>query len=266
MNVCTSVEADRKCTHPAPAPRLLGLVVLIACTFSMHANGTAPSRETIESAGLKRSYYVFVPDSISPSTRPPLLMLLHGSGQNGIALMREWTEIAETEGIILVAPNALDELYWRLRSDGPEFLRDVIAMTASRHAIDPRRIYLFGLSGGAVYALTVSMLESEYFAATAVFAGAWRDDHSLKLVPHAQRKIPVSITVGDRDEYFPKKGVKATEEALRRAGHPVVLTILKRRDHSYAGVAAMVNRSAWDFLAATRLESEPIFRSYDQSQ
>jgi len=265
MNACTSVEADRKCTHPASAPRLLELVTLIACVFSAHATAAAPSRETIDSAGAKRSYYIYVPDSLAASTPAPLLVLLHGSGQNGAALMREWTELAADKGIVLVAPNALDNLYWRLRSDGPTFLRDVITATASRHPIDARRTYLFGLSGGAVYALTLSVLESEYFAATAVFAGAWRDDASLAVVPLARRKIPVAIFIGDRDEFFPMNTVKATEAALKEAGHPVFVTVLKRQDHSYAGVARSVNREAWNFLAAIRLESEPIFQSYEQN-
>lgn len=266
MNACTSVEADRKCTHPASAPRLLGIVTLFACALSTQATGATTSREVIEFAGIKRSFYVYPPDSPAPSAPAPLVMLLHGSGQNGATLLREWTGLAAAEGFVLVAPNALDDLQWQLRSDGPGFLRDVITATAATHRIDPRRIYLFGVSGGAVYALTLSLLESEYFAATAVFAGAWRDDASLAIVPLARRKIPVAIFIGDRDEFFPMKSVKATEAALRQAGHPVAVTILKRQGHSYAAVARNVNRDAWEFLAAIRLESDPIFQPYEQDR
>jgi len=258
MSLDASVEADRKCTHRTLAPRLLGLVTLL--TWSLSAQTTvAPSKETIESAGMKRSYYIYVPESVLPMEAAPLLLLLHGSGQNGLALLREWTGLAATEGIVLIAPNSRDRLFWRLDDDGPAFLRDVIDAAASRHTIDRRRVYLFGLSGGAVYALTVSVLESELFAATAVFAGVWRDEASLAIVPHARRKIPISIFIGDRDEFFPPQAVIATEEALKKAGHPVSLTILERQGHSYAGVARKVNRDVWNFLGGVRLESEPNF-------
>jgi poly(3-hydroxybutyrate) depolymerase len=237
------------------------MIVLLAWSLSVSA-AAAPTRETLESQGVRRSYYLFVPQAASSAEPAPLLMLLHGSGQTGLALLRQWTELAAGEGVILVAPNARDRTYWRLDDDSPEFLRDVIDAAASRHAVDRRRVYLFGLSGGAVYALTLSMLESEYFAATAVFAGVWRDDESLGLVAHARRRIPVSIFIGDRDEYFPPNWVRATEESLKESGHPVTLTILERRGHSYAGVARRVNREAWNFLADVRLEAEPIFETY----
>ena len=242
----------------------VGVLSLLTLPFDLHALPKA-EKETIEAEGMRRSYYVYVPDSVSPSEAAPMLLLLHGSGQTGLSLIREWTDLAAAEGIVLVAPDARDRMYWRLDDDSPAFLRDVIDAVGSRHTIDRRRVYLFGLSGGAVYALTLSVLESEFFAASAVFAGVWRDEESLAIVPHARRKIPISIFIGDRDEFFPPKAVIATEEALKKAGHPVSLAILKRQGHTYAGVARKVNRDVWNFLAGVRLESEPNFQSYDRN-
>ncbi len=236
-------------------------MLLLYVPLAANANAR-PHKEVVVSAGVHRSYYAFVPDAVTLATPGPLLVLLHGSGQDGLSLLRWWTELAAAEGIVLIAPNSRDPMYWRLDDDGPGFLRDVIDAAVSRHAIDRRRVYLFGISGGAVYALTLSILESEFFAATAVFAGAWRDEESLALVPHARRKIPVSIFVGDRDEYFPAKSARATDQALRKSGHPGSLTLLKRQGHSYAGAAGTVNRDAWTFLAAVRLGMEPRFQSY----
>jgi poly(3-hydroxybutyrate) depolymerase len=263
MSANTSVEAERKFTGHARLPRLLGLLALLAWSLSAQA-ATGPRKAAIEFEGLKRSYYLYVPESVSPSKAAPLLLLLHGSGQNGLAILREWTGLAAAQGIVLVAPNSHDPWYWRLEDDSPRFLRDVIEAADSELTIDRRRVYLFGLSGGAVYALTLSVLESQFFAASAVFAGAWRDEESLAIVPHARRKIPVSIFIGDRDEYFPSRWVEATVAALEGSGHPVSLTILERRGHSYAGVARIVNHDAWNFLAGVRLESEPDFESYGQ--
>jgi dienelactone hydrolase len=106
------------------------------------------------------------------------------------------------------------------------------------------------------------LLESQYFAAVAVHAGAFRDRGSFKVIPLARRKIPVWITIGDRDQFFMMKDVTATEAALRNGGIPVVLTIIKGHDHSYTDVAPSVNRAAWAFLEPIELSQPPVFVSY----
>ncbi len=55
------------------------------------------------------------------------------------------------------------------------------------------------------------MMESEYFAATAIHAGSWRDEKEFGLIEYARRKTPLAIFVGDRDPFFPLNSVKATE-------------------------------------------------------
>jgi dienelactone hydrolase len=76
-----------------------------------------------------------------------------------------------------------------------------------------------------------------------------------------KRKIPVSIYVGDKDEFFPLKSVRKMVAALRDASMPVTLKVLRRRGHSYAKVARIVNPSAWDLMKTTRLESDPKFHT-----
>ena len=44
----------------------------------------------------------------------------------------------------------------------------------SKYPINPRRVYLFGHSAGASFALHMSLMESQYFAAAAIHAGALR--------------------------------------------------------------------------------------------
>ncbi len=208
--------------------------------------------DSFEFASLKRSYSLFVPQSASASAAP-LLVLLHGSYGTGAAIVGAWTAIAEQEGIVLVGPDAREREAWQLRADSPQFIRALIDDVAAKHPLDRSRIYLFGNSGGAVYALTLSMLESQLFAATAVHAGAWRGRNEFRAVPYAQRKIPIAIFIGDKDEYFPLFTVRKTQSALEQAGHPVRVTVIPGHSHSYAQAAAEVNRDAWDFMKANRL-------------
>jgi poly(3-hydroxybutyrate) depolymerase len=69
----------------------------------------------------------------------------------------------------------------------------------AKYPINPRRVYLFGHSAGASFALHMSLMESQYFAAVAIHAGALRGT-TWKLIDLAKRKIPISIQVGDSDD------------------------------------------------------------------
>jgi poly(3-hydroxybutyrate) depolymerase len=227
------------------------LVSLFACGARADVVDHA-SRESFEFASLKRTYSLFAPPTAAASGAP-LIVLLHGSFSNGAAIVSAWIPLAQQEGIVLAGPDAREREAWQLRADGPEFIRAVIDNVAAKHAIDRARIYLFGNSGGAVYALTLSMVESQLFAATAVHAGAWRAANEFRAIPYARRKIPIAIFIGDRDEYFALFAVRKTQKALEQAGHLVSVTVIPGHTHAYAQVAADVNRSAWEFMKGNRL-------------
>ena len=231
---------------------VLGLIVLPLARGS--ADGIV--QERIAFAGVDRSFHLFVPDGLSPGAPAPLVLLLHGSHQTGRALLEHWTDLARRKGVLLVAPDSSDPVGWQMKTDGPSFIRAVVDEVARRRPVDCRRLYLFGISGGAVYSLTLAVLESEYFAATAVFAGAWREDSFYELIPHARRRIPVAIFVGTRDPFFPMNTVRKTTAAFEEAGHPVLLELLKGRGHAYSPVSDEVNSKAWDFLRQVQLESD----------
>lgn len=241
--------------------RAWSAALLLACAFAAPAT-PAPKKVTFESEGIKRSYYLFIPESLAADQPAPVMLMLHGSFGSGIDLVGKWTDIANREGVILVGPNSVDDTVWQMRPDGPQFIRDVIDAVARQHPIDRRRMYLFGHSGGAVYALTLGMLESEYFAAVAIYAGAWRDKASYEALMGARRKIPVLLMVGDKDEFFPMKAVQRTESAIRDAGHPVTLNVFKHHGHSYEDLAPLINRTTWDFLKGIELDVTPHFQSY----
>jgi poly(3-hydroxybutyrate) depolymerase len=227
------------------------LLALIACA-PVHAE---IRRERIHFSGAERILHVFVPEEIKGAEPLPLLVLLHGSYQGGRDFLDSWTAAAGQQGLLLVAPESTDEIGWQIQVDGPDFIRTVVNSVARQRAVDCRRIYLFGISGGGVYALTLAMLESQHFAATAVFAAAWRESSFFELPAVARRKIPIGIFVGTRDPYFPRRAVQKTVDALEQAGHTVHLEWLKGRGHAYAPVSAEVNAEAWSFMQSFALDA-----------
>jgi predicted esterase len=192
-----------------------------------------------------------------------MVLLLHGSGDSGAAMAALWKDLADRAGIILAAPNAWRNDGWRIGHDTPDFLRAVVQAVEAKHPVDERRVYLFGQSGGAVYALIMAMLESRYFAAVAVHAGAWREAAEFRALAYARRKIPLKIIVGDRDEFFSGSAVRRTQAALQTAGFPIEIEMVPGQHHAYTvEIAPSVNDSAWRFLSNQTLADPPVFTTY----
>jgi poly(3-hydroxybutyrate) depolymerase len=221
------------------------------------------TKELIKSNGKTRAYYLYVPSTLAAGAQAPLIVTLHGSGRNGITLVEKWKDYAKKEGIILAGPDASNSQGWSAPQDGPDFLRDLVEELKTKHPVNPRRVYLFGHSAGACFAIHMSLMESQYFAAAAIHAGALRSDREFELVKIPKRKIPISIQVGDSDRFFPLKEVRATSNALQEAGFPVDMIEIKNHDHNYYGSAPKFNQTAWEFLKKHELPEDPLYQRYN---
>ncbi len=224
--------------------------------------GQQIQKEVTELGGKARAYYLFVPDKLTKEQPAPLLLLLHGSGRNGFSLVDKWKDLAKKERIILVGPDAIDSQIWSTPVDGPDFLHELITELQTKYPIDPHRLYLFGHSGGASFALHMALYESEYFAATAVHAGALRNSADPEIVKRARRKIPIYIAVGTEDRSFPLPVVQATRDLLNSNGFDSQLIEMPDHDHWYYDLAPKINAAAWSFLKEQKLADEPRYVQY----
>ena len=243
------------------AKRLFISCVLLIVGFVIPAAAQKVRKERIESQGKKRTYYLQVPATATPDHPAPLLLLLHGSGRNGLSLMDKWKDLGANEGIILVAPDAIASEGWRTPDDGPDFLHDVVSELKAKFAVDARRMYVFGHSAGATFALYMGLFESDYFAAVAIHAGALRHDDGF-IVERASRKIPIHIAVGTVDRFFPLEAVRATRDMLVTKGFSVELVEMKGHDHWYYDLAPKINADAWTFLKQQKLSADPRYTQY----
>lgn len=235
----------------------LVLVLLLVATASAK---DAVQKQKFKFAGADRTYYLFVAEnSASPA---PLLLLLHGSGSNGRAMVDAWKDLASKEGLILVAPDSRDARYWNARDDNPSFLHAVIEDVRARYAVNRRRMYLFGHSAGARFALLIALWESEYFAAAAIDAGALPLEQH-RFIALAARKIPVRMTIGDDDQIVLPQEARNTRDALLKSGLPVQFSEIPHHSHSYWPKAADINAAAWSFLKAHELSADPQFQVYE---
>jgi poly(3-hydroxybutyrate) depolymerase len=239
--------------------RAVALAILLLISPSLAGDKAKPGKLLLTFEGKSRTYYMFVPNSISQSA--PMLLLLHGSGRNGMSLIDPWKDIAVKEGIILVAPDSSESSQWNQAADGPDFIHAVVEAAKSKYPVDPRRVYLFGHSAGAVYALYLSAIQSEYFAATAIHAGTLLPS-DFGIIDVATRKIPLAIWVGTNDPYFSTSSVRATRDAFNSRGFTVQLTEIPAHNHNYYAIAGKINPAIWEFLKANGLTSDPVYQEY----
>jgi len=240
--------------------RIILLVALLL--ISIPASAQLVQKEITNLGGKARAYYLFVPDKLTKDHPAPLLVLLHGSGRNGASLVDKWKDLAKKEGIIVVGPDSLNPQMWSSGVDGPDFLHDLITELQSKYPIDARRIYLFGHSGGACFALYMALYESEYFAATAIHAGALTKNDG-EIVESAKRKIPIYIAVGTVDRSFPLEAVRATRDLLNSNDFNAQLIEMPGHDHWYYDLAPKINAAAWTFLKDQKLADEPRYVKYN---
>lgn len=239
---------------------IVTIVLLVLLVPSVSFAKSKIEKQSFSSNRKNRTFYLFVPEAVNGASSVPLLLVFHGSNHNGLSLVEKWRDLADKENFIVAGLDSADSSVWSTTADNPGVLHDLVVTLESKYPIDPKRVYLFGHSGGAVFALLVSMMQSEYFAATAVHAGSWRERKEFDVMRDARRKIPIAIWVGTRDPFFSVESVRKTRDALTAGGFPVQVTEMPGHDHWYYDLAPKINEVAWQFLKQYELPSAPRFQ------
>jgi len=244
--------------------RVVVALAIGAAAAGLDAAAAAAAKVTRETVAIdqdKRPYYLFVPDTLDAQPAP-LLVVLHGSNRDGRSLVDPWRDLASHERFIVAGPDATDRSGWQVPDDGPAFLYFLVEAVKAKHAIDPRRMYLFGHSAGAGFGIVMALMESEYFAAAAVHAGGLQQTGRDQLL-NANRKIPIAIFQGTGDATVPVGVAREARDVLTAKGFPVKLTEIGGHTHNYYGSADNINRQAWDFLKAVVLDEDPRYQIYN---
>jgi poly(3-hydroxybutyrate) depolymerase len=229
------------------------------------ASAASLSKETLKIEKDQRTYYLFIPDTIGPEP-VPLVIALHGSGRDGRPLVDLFRSIAAKEKFIVVGPDATDRRGWQVPADGPAFLYFLIEAVRAKHAIDGRRMYLFGHSAGASFALSMGLMESEYFAGIASHALAFQEEGREQLLA-APRKLPIAIFHGTSDGTIAIDMARSARDVLVKAGFPVDFHELAGYEHnSIYGRGDSILQPAWEFMKAHALEADPRYQPYSYQQ
>jgi poly(3-hydroxybutyrate) depolymerase len=232
---------------------MLAILFALVCVPPHEAIGAAATSGQPEQTRHVRcgdrsyEYTLFSPDAHAPLAA---LMLLHGAGGKGSDMVDVWKSLALREHVVLIAPQLPRELWFEQAA--PSVFRCVVADAERVVSIDAHRVYLFGYSMGGYLAFDGAMFDSDVFAAAGVYAAAINQDYD-SIVDSAQRKIPIAMYIGDRDQYFSLAQTRRTRALLESHGFPVRYTELPGQDHAYAPVSDRVNDDAWTYLSGFRL-------------
>ena len=127
--------------------------------------------------------YLHVP---RPSPRrAPLVVVLHGCGQTaaGFEVGARWAELADAHGFVVLYPEQQSRNNQHLcfnwfvpddtrRGQGEvESIRQMIARAVATTSVDPRRVYVCGLSAGGAMAGAMLATYPDLFAGGAIVAG-----------------------------------------------------------------------------------------------
>jgi dienelactone hydrolase len=136
-----------------------------------------------------QTYALYVPSTYSHERRWNLLMAFH-PGARGRAMVEKYQAAAEQYGYIVAGSNRSRNGPWEVSGAA---VKAMSADLGQRLSIDPQRIYLSGLSGGARVAMQVA-LTNKHIAGVIASSGGYPDSQ-----PRSKVGFAVFGTAGDED-------------------------------------------------------------------
>ncbi len=193
----------------------------------------APAKDV---APVEFAYRLLGPASITPGTRYPLVIFLHGAGERGndnlsqLKYFPTWMaeqSARQAHPCFVLAPQCRDEQKWvdvdwsKIESTphSPTPTVDMLAVIAAleetlkREPIDPARIYLTGLSMGGYGSWDLAARMPDRFAAVLPICGGGDEATAAKI-----KDLPIWCFHGDADTAVRVERSRTMIEALRAAG------------------------------------------------
>jgi poly(3-hydroxybutyrate) depolymerase len=156
---------------------------LLCCNAAASAQTTPPGTiiDDVKCAGdATQSYALYLPSTYSPDRAWNLLLAFH-PGARGRLMVEKYQAPAEQYGYIVAGSNTSRNGSWAVSAAAVQCMS---ADLGKRFSIDPRRLYLTGMSGGARVAMQVALGTGAVAGVIASSAG-YPDSEPRATVPFA---------------------------------------------------------------------------------
>lgn len=180
---------------------------------------TIASAETIKIGKLTRNYTVQLP----AIKLAPLVVVLHGNTQTGADMITRtsWPTVARRENFAVAFPDGLNHAWADLRpnnlragrvpphgTDDVAFIAKLVEKLVADGSVDPKRIYVTGISNGGAMTMTLVCKRADLFAAAATVIINLTDQSANPC--HPSRPVPMLMMNGTADPLVPYKGGRGT--------------------------------------------------------
>jgi polyhydroxybutyrate depolymerase len=206
-----------------------GVIVFSACSAAHNYADT--QQYTLAIGPSSRTFLVHCPKNPA-AANPALVIALHGGGTNGRTMERfsGLSETSERYGFVVVYPNGSGRfsrfLTWNAGSccsyaekhaiDDVAFIRQLIEYMTRQYHIDPSRVYVTGISNGAMMAYRLAAEIPDRIAAIAPVAGTLTIDPGTIHAP-----MPIIHFHGTDDRFVPYAGGRGSRGVTRNSYMPV---------------------------------------------
>jgi predicted esterase len=179
--------------------------------------------------GREYPYALFVPESAGDNNDEPLplVVLLHGMGGSGDTIIEPWLKRLNGEFIVL-CPSYPMGGWWTRNAEN--LVLDLVRKTQAEYTVDPNRIFIGGLSNGAIGAYMIGMFYPDQFAGVVPIAGAITPRYMHFLINLIN--TPVYMIQGVHDPIFPIKLSRRVNKILQDMKYSAVY-----KEHQKTGLA-----------------------------
>ncbi len=185
---------------------------------------------------VKLDYLLYLPPDYAEGEKKwPLILFLHGMGERGSDLelvkkhgLPKILEERDNWPFIVVSPQCPAHSFWPAETAALNALLDDVV---EKYAVDPKRIYLTGLSMGGFGTWHLAIEYPERFAAIAPICGGSMFYADLVERIVALKDVPVWAFHGARDPVVSVHENANLVYALKQAGGHAQLTVYPDADH-----------------------------------
>ncbi|MCH8840833.1 MAG: prolyl oligopeptidase family serine peptidase, partial [Planctomycetes bacterium] len=196
-------------------------------------------------------YLVVKPKDYDAREKYPLLIFLHGRGEQGdqLDLVKRhgpFKKIAELGlPLLIVAPQSPQDEWWDI-----DMLEALVEEVIDDLDVDEDRVYLTGLSMGGSATWRLAARRPGWFAAIVPICGRSVPSKAARL-----RNMPVWVFHGARDRTVPVKETTDMVDALHKVGSDPRLTIYPEARHN-AWTQTYNNPELYEWLLSHRRGSD----------
>ena len=221
---------------------LMFLICFLGITTFSFGQDEYEKKTFVSTSGDSLNYRLLRPEVEKEGKKYPLVLFLHGAGERGSDNEKQlfhgsqmWLNPVNRENYpaFVLFPQCPESGYWAYMNRPSSFetdkmpieppispifvaLKELLDSYLTMPQVDKRRIYVIGLSMGAMGTYDLTIRYPEFFAAAIPICGTVNADR-LK----AAKKVKFRIFHGDADNVVPVSGSRQAYKALKSAGADV---------------------------------------------